>query len=70
MLNLLTKIFYGISLLFELKYAAISLILWTVNKPCYNDSLCLHEHTKIIGLKRKTFIPSKKVEIISTFQPN
>ena len=53
MLNLLTKNFFDISLLFKLKYAAVSLILWTVNKPCYNDSLCLHEYTKTTGLKRK-----------------
>ena len=53
MLNLLTKCSFDILLLFMLKYAAISLILWTVNKPCYNDSLCLHEYTKIIRLKRK-----------------
>ena len=53
MLNLLTKRFFDISLLFKLKYAAISLILWTVNKSCYNDSLCLHEYSKMIGLKRK-----------------
>ena len=24
-----------------------------MNKPCYNDSLCLHEYSKMIGLKRK-----------------
>ena len=24
-----------------------------MKKPCYNDSLSLHEYTKIIGLKRK-----------------
>ena len=24
-----------------------------MNKPCYNDSLCLHKYTKMIGLKRK-----------------
>ena len=24
-----------------------------MNKPCYNDSLCLQEYSKIIGLKRK-----------------
>ena len=65
MLNLLTKRFFDISLLLKLKFAAISLILWTVNKSCYIDSRCLHENTKIIGLKRKTF-----VEIISTFQWN
>ena len=53
MLNLLSKCSFDISLLFKLKYAAISLILFTVNKPCYNDSLCFHEYTKIIGLKRK-----------------
>ena len=53
MLNLSTKSSSDISLLFKLKYAAISLILWTVNKPYYNDSLCLHEYTKMIGSKRK-----------------
>ena len=42
-----------ILLLLKLKYAAISLILWTVNKPCYNDSLCLHEYTKVIRLKKE-----------------
>ena len=62
MLNLLTKCSFDISLLFKLKYAAISLILWTVNKLSDNDSLCLHEYTKIIGLK--------KIEMISTFQRN
>ena len=53
MLNLSTKSSSDISLLFKLKYAAISLILWTVNKSCYNDSLCFHEYTKMTGLKRK-----------------
>ena len=53
MLNMLTKGYFNISLLFMLKHAAISFILLTVNKPCYNDSLCLHECTKKIGLKRK-----------------
>ena len=52
MLNLSTKSSSDISLLFKLKYAAISLILWTVNKPCYKDSLW-HEYTKMIGSKRK-----------------
>ena len=28
-------------------------ILWTVNKSCYNDSLCLNECSKMIVLKRK-----------------
>ena len=28
-------------------------LVMSLNKPCYNDSLCLHEYTKIIGLKRK-----------------
>ena len=27
--------------------------MWTVSKPSYNDSLCLHEYTKMIGLNRK-----------------
>ena len=53
MLNLITKSSFDISLLFKLKYAAISLILQNVNKPCYNDSLCWHEYTKVIGVKRK-----------------
>ena len=53
MLNLLTKSSFDILLLLKLKYAAISNILWTVNKPCHNDSLCLHEYAKMIGLKRK-----------------
>ena len=66
MLNLLTKRFFDISLLFKLKYAAISLMLWTVNKSCCNDSLCLYEYTKMIGFKKKRH--SRK--IISTFQRN
>ena len=71
MLNLLTKSFFDISLLFKLKYAAVSLTLWTVNKPCYNDSLCLQEYTKNTCLKKKsTFIRSKKVQMIFTFQRN
>ena len=60
MLNLLTKTSFDISLLFQLKYTAISLRLWTVNKPCYNDSLCLHEYTKTIGLKRKQHLFAAK----------
>ena len=60
MLNSLTKSSLDISLLFKLKYAAISLILWTVNKPCYNNSLCLHEYTKMIGLKRKQHLLAEK----------
>ena len=78
MLNLLNKSSFDISLLFKLKYAAISLILWTVNKPCYNDSFCLHEYTKMIGLKRKrhlfgakksesTFDISSKMSVNKTF---
>ena len=43
-------------------------ILWTVNKPCYNDSLCLDENTKMIGFKKATFVRSGKVEMISVFQ--
>ena len=39
MLNLLTK--------------AILLLSYIVNKSCYNDSLCLHEYSKMIGLNRK-----------------
>ena len=70
MLNLLTKSSFEISLLFKFQYASILLILWSVNKPCYNDSLCLHEYTKMIGLKRKRQKSSKKVEMISTFQQN
>ena len=53
MLNLLTESSFDISLLFKLEYAPMSLILRILNKPCYNDSLCLHEYTKMIGLKRK-----------------
>ena len=53
MLNLLTKRFFDISLLFKLMYTAISLMLWTMNKSCYKVSLCLHEYTKMVGLKRK-----------------
>ena len=41
-----------------------------MNKPCSNDSLCLHEYSKIIGLKRATFARSGKVEMISTFKRN
>ena len=34
-----------------------------MNKPCYNDSLCLHECTKMIGLKRKRqFFEAKKLK--------
>ena len=38
----------------------------------YNDSLGLHDYTKMIGLKKKkaTFVRSGKVETISTFQRN
>ena len=39
MLNLLSKISLDISLLFKLNYRVK---LWAVNKPCYNDSLCLY----------------------------
>ena len=42
-----------------------------MNKPYYNDSLCLHEYSKMICLKKKaTFVRSGKVEMISTFQRN
>ena len=42
-----------------------------MNKPCYNDSLCLHEYSKLIGLKKKaTFVRSGKVERVSAFQRN
>ena len=41
----LSKIMLNLS--FKLKYAAI--ISWTVNNSCYNDSLCLQDHTKMIG---------------------
>ena len=67
MLNLLTKRFFDISLLFKLTYAAISLMLWTMNKSCYKDSLCFHEYT---NKKKETFVWSEKGEIISTFQRN
>ena len=51
---------------FKLKYAAISLILWTVNKPCYNDPLSFHKYTKIIGLKRKRHLfGAKKLNLFS-----
>ena len=55
MLNLLTKDSFDISLQFKLKYAAILLLSYilTVNKLCYNDSLCLHEYSKMIGLEIK-----------------
>ena len=29
------------------------MFIWAVNKPCYNDSLCLNEYSKMICLKRK-----------------
>ena len=35
-------------------------MLWTVNKPCYNDSLCLHEYAKMIGLKTFTHVQEQK----------
>ena len=41
-----------------------------MNKPCYNDSLCLHEYTEIIGFKKTTFVWSEKLEMISTFHRN
>ena len=41
-----------------------------MNKPCYNDSLCLRQYSKMIGLKRKRHVRSGKVEKISTFQRN
>ena len=28
-------------------------MLWTVNKPYYDGSLCLHEYSKMIGLEGK-----------------
>ena len=62
-LNLLTKSSFDISLLLKLKYAVISLILWTMNKLCYSDSLCLHEYTNERKRKKATFGRSEKVEI-------
>ena len=56
MLNLLIKSSFDISLLLKLKQAAISLKLWTVNKPCYNDSFCLHEDKNHWFKKKATFI--------------
>ena len=42
-----------------------------MNKPCYNDSLCLYEYSKMmIGLKKPTFVRSGKVEMNSTFKRN
>ena len=60
MLNLLTKSFFDTSLLFKLKYAVILLILWTVNKSGYNDSLCLYEYTKMIDLKKSDICSERK----------
>ena len=60
MLNLLTKSFFDTSLLFKLKYAVILLILWTVNKSGYNDSLCLCEYTKMIDLKKSDICSERK----------
>ena len=38
-------------------------------KSCHNDSLCLHEYSKMTGLKTKaTFVRSGKIEMVSTFQ--
>ena len=45
-----------LNLLLKLKQAAISLKLWTVNKPCYNDSFCLHEDKNHWFKKKATFI--------------
>ena len=44
-----------LNLSIKLNYAAISLLndIVTVNNSCYNDSLCLHDHTKMIGYNRK-----------------
>ena len=42
-----------------------------MNKTCYNESLCLHEYSKMIGfLNDSTFVRSRKAEMISTFQWN
>ena len=51
-----------------LKYAAISFMLFTVNKLRYNDSLNLHEYTKMIGLKRKRHLfGAKKLKLFLLF---
>ena len=68
MLNLLTESFFDISLLFKLKYGNISLILWTVNKSCYETHVMFTQIHKIDWFKKKvTFVCSEKVEMISTF---
>ena len=68
MLNLLTKSFFDISLLFKLKYGNISLILWTVNKSCYETHVMFTRIHKIDWFKKKvTFVWSKKVGTIFTF---
>ena len=64
MLNLLTERSFDISLLFKLKYAAISLILWTVNNTVYMNT------PKYWFKKKATFVRGEKVEMISTFQRN
>ena len=68
MLNLLTKSFFDISLLFKLKYGNISLILWTVNQSCYETHVMFTQIHRIDWFKKKvTFVCSEKVEMISTF---
>ena len=41
-----------------------------MNKPYYNDSLCLHDYKNDWFKKKATFVRSGKVEMISTFQRN
>ena len=56
MLDWLTESSFDISLLFKLKYRAILGL-------SYNDLLCLHEYTKMIGLRRKRqFFGVKKLK--------
>ena len=61
MLNLLTKSPFDILLFFKLKQAAI---LWTVNKPCYNKSLCLHEQCNVFGMMTDVSLVRDTINII------
>ena len=70
-LNLLTKSSFDILLLFKFKCSAICFILWTVNKRCYNDSLCLHEYANMISLERKGhLLRGKKLKWFLVFDRN
>ena len=69
MLNLSTKSSSDISLLFKLKYAAISLILWTVNSHVIRTNF-VYMNTQKWLVQKESDIRSEKVEMISTFQWN